>query len=247
MQVGTAADDPATTPGPLLWAVVSDSRLWTAAALRHNAGCPTILTPAASDLTPTTPILTTDVCVDVSTTTAVTALEPATTTPVGGTHLVHQRARHAAPLGAAHLVDQRALHTPPLLRGGARIEDQRAPQVARRGAAPHDDLRAPHADPLTGVPREDRPARLTTQGVGRRGHRSTTTGAGTARGRRHPHPPTRTGTQALLRRGQPAGKTPPATGPPRGGRRPTRCFTLRRSGAATHPASQTAGKRTSGR
>jgi len=76
------------TPGALLWAVLSASRLWTVAAVRHNAGCPTILTPAASDLTPTAPILATKVCVDASTTTAVISLEPATTTPVGGAHLV---------------------------------------------------------------------------------------------------------------------------------------------------------------
>jgi len=128
---------------------------------------------------PTTRILTNEVCVDVSKTTTVITFEPATTTPVGGAHLVDQRARHAAPLGTAPLDARRALHIHPLPRGGARIEDQRAPQVVRRGAVPHDDLRAPHTDPLPGVPRDNRPALLTTQGVGRRGHRSTTTGVGT--------------------------------------------------------------------
>jgi len=47
-----------------------------------------MLTPAASDIMPTTPFLATQVCVDASTTTAVIALEPATTTTVGGAHLV---------------------------------------------------------------------------------------------------------------------------------------------------------------
>ena len=73
------------------------------AGLRHNTGCPALRTPAASDLTPTTPILTTDVFVDVSTTTSVITLNPAATTPVGGAQLVDQRARHAGPLGAAPL------------------------------------------------------------------------------------------------------------------------------------------------
>jgi len=68
--------------------VLSASRLWTAAAFWHNAGCPAILGPAASDLTPTTPILTTEVCVEASTTTAVITLDPATTTPVGAAHRV---------------------------------------------------------------------------------------------------------------------------------------------------------------
>jgi len=89
--------------------VISASRSWTAEALRHHIGFPAILTPATSDLTPTTPILATDVCADVSTTTAVITLEPATTTPVGGAHLVDQRARHAGPLDVASFDARRAL------------------------------------------------------------------------------------------------------------------------------------------
>jgi len=120
-------------------------------------------------------------------------------------------------------------------------------QVTRRGAAPHDNRRVHHEDLIAGVPREDRPARRTTRGVGRRGLWSTTTRRGTASGRRNPRLRTRTGTQAPVRRGQPAGTTRSETGPPRKGRCPTSCFTLQRSVAATHQGSQTVGKRPSGR
>jgi len=136
---------------------------------------------------------------------------------------------------------------PPPPRGGARSEDQRAPHAALDGAALRNDRRAPDTDPLAGAPRDDRRARLTTQGVGHRGHRSTTTGARTALGRRHPRPRVPTGTPARASRGQPVGTTPPVAGLPRGGRRRTRCSTVRRSGAASHPPSHTAGTRTSGR
>jgi len=200
------------------------------------------------DLTPNPPILTTDVFVDSSTTTGIITLKPAASTPVGGARLVDQRARHAGPLGAAPLDARRAPHRAPAPpRGGARNEDPRAPHAALNGAALCDDRRARDTDPLAGAPRDDWRARLTTQGVGRRGNLSTTTGARTALGRCHPRPRAPTGTPARASRGQPVGQTPPVADLPRGGRRRTRCATVWRSGAASHRPSLTAGTRTSGR
>jgi len=142
--------------------------------------------------------------VDASTTRGVITLKPAARTPVGGARLVDRRTCHAGPLGAAPIDARQAHHmVSPNLRGGARSGDQMASHAALKGAAPRDDRRAPDADFLYGTRSDDWQARLRTQRVGRRGHRPKTTGACTARGRRHLLFRAPTGTPGRASRGQP--------------------------------------------
>jgi len=168
--------------------------------------------------------------------------------PGGGAPPAGPGARSASPPGAAPPDARGAPHrAPPPPCGAARSEDHRVPHAALDGGALPNDRRAPYKDPLAEASSDDRRAHLTTQGVGRRGHRSTTTGDRTALGLRHPRPRAPTATPARASRAQPVGTTPPVASLPRGGRRRTRWATVWRSAAASHSPSLTTGMCTSGR